>query len=165
SAVAPIILLKMPPTSFGLALLTSLVGFYSQLSHFCFMTDFSLLLTLLIGLLNLLALLLKEKLSLSLSRSSRDSKNSHQLVHIILNEICISHFIRSIISLILFNNKYSINISSYKSIFLQRQQRRGAREWQECRKESMGNAAKLAIATEEFDEKVRSKYGQWDFEG
>ncbi|TKY44450.1 hypothetical protein E2542_SST31621 [Spatholobus suberectus] len=91
SSFAPTILLKMPPTSFGMALLmvsgislvSSFVGFYSQLTYLCFLTHISLLLASLIGqVLSILALFTKEKASISLLKSPRDPKEAKLLVRL-----------------------------------------------------------------------------------
>ncbi|XP_030550388.1 uncharacterized protein LOC115755207 [Rhodamnia argentea] len=91
ASFAPVILLRTPPTSLGLAflvissmsLVSSFAGFFSQLTRFCFVTHVSILLASLSGLaLGVLALFAKERSSLSLLRSRRDPKEAKVLVRL-----------------------------------------------------------------------------------
>ncbi|KAK4854655.1 hypothetical protein QYF36_027298 [Acer negundo] len=179
ASLAPIILLKMPPTSFGLAffivscisLLSSFVGFYSQLTHFCFITHVSLLLASLIGqLLSILALFTKEKSSLSMLKSPRDPKEAKVLVRLecgILMAMLLIQLMVLVLSCVIFSCwlKDYEEIEAEKEMLAKKRSRRIAR----VQEESMANAVKIQeIKDKELDEKMKSKYGQWvktDFEG
>ncbi|RVX05375.1 uncharacterized protein LOC100256155 [Vitis vinifera] len=154
ASLAPTILLRMPPTSLGwaflmiscISLFSSFVGFYSQLTHFCFITHVSLLLSSSIGqLLGILALFTRENSSLSMLKSPRDMKEAKLLV--------------------------SCWVREYEGLEAEREAaaRKRSRRIARVQEESMANAAKIAeVKAKEFDEKMKNKYGQWvktDFEG
>ncbi|ESR66035.1 hypothetical protein CICLE_v10009482mg [Citrus x clementina] len=179
ASLAPTILLKMPPTSFGLAflmvscisLLSSFVGFYSQLTHFCFITHVSLLLSSLMGqLLSTLALFTREKSSLSMLKSERDPKEAKVLVRLECG-ILMAMFLMQLLVLILSCVIHSCWVRDYEEIEAEREAmaKKRSRKIAQVQEESMANAAKIAeVKAKEFDEKMKSKYGQWvktDFEG
>ncbi|GAY37677.1 putative membrane lipoprotein [Citrus sinensis] len=179
ASLAPTILLKMPPTSFGLAflmvscisLLSSFVGFYSQLTHFCFITHVSLLLASLMGqLLSTLALFTREKSSLSMLKSERDPKEAKVLVRLECG-ILMAMFLMQLLVLILSCVIHSCWVRDYEEIEAEREAmaKKRSRKIAQVQEESMANAAKIAeVKAKEFDEKMKSKYGQWvktDFEG
>ncbi|KAK9210017.1 hypothetical protein WN944_002386 [Citrus x changshan-huyou] len=169
----------MPPTSFGLAflmvscisLLSSFVGFYSQLTHFCFITHVSLLLSSLMGqLLSTLALFTREKSSLSMLKSERDPKEAKVLVRLECG-ILMAMFLMQLLVLILSCVIHSCWVRDYEEIEAEREAmaKKRSRKIAQVQEESMANAAKIAeVKAKEFDEKMKSKYGQWvktDFEG
>ncbi|OWM77316.1 uncharacterized protein LOC116189021 [Punica granatum] len=91
ASLVPTIVLRMPPTSLGLAflmvscmsLVSSFVGLWSHLTRFCFASHISLLLASLAGqVLAVLALLTKERASLSLFRSTRDPREAKLLLRL-----------------------------------------------------------------------------------
>ncbi|KAK2645234.1 hypothetical protein Ddye_020429 [Dipteronia dyeriana] len=179
ASLAPIILLKTPPTSFGLAflmvscisLLSSFVGFYSQLTHFCFITHVSLLLASLIGqLLSILALFTKEKSSLSMLKSPQDPKEAKVLVRLecgILMAMLLIQLMVLVLSCVIF----SCWLKEYEEIETEKEtsEKKRSRRITRVQEESMANAVKIQeIKAKELDEKMKSKYGQWvktDFEG
>ncbi|KAL5768524.1 hypothetical protein ACOSP7_015069 [Xanthoceras sorbifolium] len=179
ASLAPIILLKMPPTSFGLAflmvscisLLSSFVGFCSQLTHFCFITHVSLLLASLIGqLLSILALFTKEKSSLSLLKSPRDPKEAKVLVRLECG-ILMAMLLIQLLVLVLSCVIYSCWVKEYEEIEAEKEAsaRKRSRRIARVQEESMANAVKIQeVKARELDEKMKSKYGQWvktDFDG
>lgn len=181
SSVPPVVVLRMPPTSMGMAFLTvscvsllsSFVGFYSQLTHVCFITHVSLVLASLIGqLLSILALFTKESSSLSLLKSTRDPKEAKLLVRLecgILMAMLLMQSVVLVLSCVIQNcwvREYE-GLEAEKEATTKKRSRKIAR----VQEESMANAAKIAeIKATELDEKMKSKYGQtqWvktDFEG
>ncbi|KAJ0030275.1 hypothetical protein Pint_13498 [Pistacia integerrima] len=179
ASLAPIILIKMPPTSFGMALLTvscisllsSFVGFYSQLTHFCFITHVSLLLASVIGqLLSILALFTRERSSISMLNSPRDPKEAKVLVRL-ESGILMAMFLIQLLVLVLSCVIYSCWVREYEEIEAEREAmaRKRSRRIAQVQEESMANATKIAeTKAKELDEKMKSKYGQWvktDFEG
>ncbi|KAL9325825.1 hypothetical protein ACSQ67_006470 [Phaseolus vulgaris] len=178
SSFAPTILLKMPPTSFGLALLmvsgisllSSFVGFYSQLTHFCFLTHISLLLASLIGqVLSILALFTKEKASMSLLKSPRDPKEAKLLVRLECGALMAMCMLQCVV-LILSCAVQSCWVKNYEELNAEREAsaRKRSRRIAEVQEESMTNATKMAeMKAKELDDKMKSKYGKWvktDFE-
>ncbi|KAH7852586.1 hypothetical protein Vadar_026755 [Vaccinium darrowii] len=179
ASLAPIIVIKTPPSSFGLAfllvsstsLLSSFVGFYSLLTHFCFVTHLSLLLTSSIGqLIAILALFTKEKSSLSLLKSPRDPREAKLLVRLECG-ILMAIFVMQVGVLILTCAVHSCSVREYEGLEAEREatekkrSRRIARVQEEC----MVNSEKIAeMKAMELDEKMKSKYGHWvktDIEG
>ncbi|XP_027333763.1 uncharacterized protein LOC113848448 [Abrus precatorius] len=178
ASFAPTILLKMPPTSFGMAflmvsgfsLLSSFVGFYSQLTYFCFLTHISLLLASLIGqVLSILALFTKEKASISLLKSPRDPKEAKFLVKLECGAFMAMCMLQLVV-LILSCTVHSCWVKDYEELEAEKEAsaRKRSRRIAEVQEECMANATKTAeIKGKELDEKVKSKYGQWvktDFE-
>ncbi|KAK9274592.1 hypothetical protein L1049_021841 [Liquidambar formosana] len=179
SSLAPILLLKMPPTSMGLAflmvsaisLLSSFVGFYSQLTHFCFVTHVSLLLASSIGqLLSILALFTRENSSLLMLKSQRDTKEAKVLVRLECG-ILMAMFLMEMVVLVLTCVVHSCWVREYEGIEAEREamERKRSRRIARVQEESMANAEKIAeIKAKELDEKMKNKYVQWvktDFEG
>ncbi|CAK9138511.1 unnamed protein product [Ilex paraguariensis] len=178
-SLAPIIVLKTPPTSLGwaflmvssISLLSSSVGFYSQLTHFCFITHLSLLLASSIGqLLGILALFTKEKSSLSMLESPRDPKEAKLLVRLECGTL-VSMFVMQLGVLILTCAVHSCWVREYEGLEAEREAiaRKRSRRIARVQEESMENATKIGeIKAKELDEKMKGKYGQWvktDFEG
>uniref|UniRef100_A0A5B7B7F4 Membrane lipoprotein n=1 Tax=Davidia involucrata TaxID=16924 RepID=A0A5B7B7F4_DAVIN len=179
TSLAPIIVLKMPPTSLGwafimiscISLLSSFVGFYSQLTHFCFITHVSLLLASSISqLLGILALFRKEKSSLSMLKSQRDPKEAKVLVRLECG-ILMAMFLMQLGALVLSCAVHSCWVREYEGLEAEREAaaRKRSRRIARVQEESIANAAKIAeIKSKDLDEKMKSKYGQWvktDFEG
>ncbi|KAK7347874.1 hypothetical protein VNO80_22413 [Phaseolus coccineus] len=177
SSFAPTILLKMPPTSFGLALLmvsgisllSSFVGFYSQLTHFCFLTHISLLLASLIGqVLSILALFTKEKASMSLLKSPRDPKEAKLLVRLECGALMAMCMLQCVV-LMLSCAVQSCWVKNYEELKeKEASARKRSRRIAEVQEEAMTNATKIAeVKAKELDDKMKSKYGKWvktDFE-
>ncbi|XP_059634737.1 uncharacterized protein LOC132277048 [Cornus florida] len=179
ASVAPIVVLKMPPTSLGWALLmvscislvSSFVGFYSQITHFCFITHVSLILASSIGqLFCILALFTKEKSSLSMIKSNRDPREAKLLVRLECG-ILMAMFIMQLGVLVLACAVHSCWVREYEGLEAEREvtAKKRSRRIARVQEESMANAAKIAeIKAKELDEKMKNKYGQWvktDFEG
>ncbi|OIV99721.1 hypothetical protein TanjilG_26059 [Lupinus angustifolius] len=178
SSLVPTVLLKMPPTSFGVAFLTvsiislisSFVGFYSQLTQCCFLTHISLILASLIGqVLSILALFTKEKTSLSMLKSPRDPKEAKLLVRLECGAF-MGMCMLQLMVLTLSCAVHSCWVKEYEDLEAQREvtAKKRSRRIARVQEESMANVNKNAeIKSKEFDEKVKSKYGQWvktDFE-
>lgn len=168
TSLVPTILLRMPPTSMGMAflmisgisLLSSFVGFYSQL---CFITHISLLFASLIGqILGILALFTKERSSLSLLKSPRDPKEAKLLVRLECG-VLMAMLMMQMVVLMLSCVVQSCWVREYEGLEAEREamtKKRG-RRIAKVQEESMENAAKIAeIKAKEFDEKMKSKYVQ-----
>ncbi|XP_019463002.1 PREDICTED: uncharacterized protein LOC109361930 [Lupinus angustifolius] len=166
------------PTSFGVAFLTvsiislisSFVGFYSQLTQCCFLTHISLILASLIGqVLSILALFTKEKTSLSMLKSPRDPKEAKLLVRLECGAF-MGMCMLQLMVLTLSCAVHSCWVKEYEDLEAQREvtAKKRSRRIARVQEESMANVNKNAeIKSKEFDEKVKSKYGQWvktDFE-
>nr|AFK47526.1 unknown [Medicago truncatula] len=178
TSFAPTILLKMPPTSFGMAFLmvstislfSSFVGFYSYLTHLCFLTHISLTLASLIGqILTIFALFTKENASLKMLKSSRDPKEAKLLVRLecgVLMGMCMLQFVVLVLSCVV----HSCVVKDYEELEAEKEAiaRKRSRRISKVQEESTANVAKIdEIKDKEFDEKMKSKYGQWvktDFE-
>ncbi|XP_061361610.1 uncharacterized protein LOC133305408 [Gastrolobium bilobum] len=178
SSFAPTVLLKMPPTSFGMALLlvsgisllSSFVGFYSQLTYFCFLTHISLVLASLIGqVLSILTLFTKEKASLSLLKSPRDPKEAKLLLRLECGALMAMCMLQLLV-LILSCSVHSCWVKDYEELEAEKEAttRKRSIRIAKVQEESKENATKIAdIKAKELDEKMKSKYGQWvktDFE-
>ncbi|XP_004507993.1 uncharacterized protein [Cicer arietinum] len=172
ASFAPTILLKIPPTSFGMAflmvstisLLSSFVGFYSHLTHLCFLTHISLTLASLIGqVLTIFALFTKEKASLSMLKSSRDPKEAKLLVRLecgALVVMCMLQFVVLVLSCVV----HSCLVKDYEELEAEKESlaRRRSRRIAKVQEESTANIIKIdEIKDKEFDDKITSKYGQW----
>ncbi|KAK5824809.1 hypothetical protein E1A91_A06G082800v1 [Gossypium mustelinum] len=179
ASLAPIILLKMPPTSLGVAflmvssisLLSSFLGFYSQLTHFCFITHISLLIASLIGqVLSVLSLFTREKASLSMLKSPRDIKEAKVLVRLECG-ILMAMLVMQLMVLAVSCTVHHCWVKEYEGLEAEREAtaKKRSRRLARVQEESMANAARIAeIKAKELDEKTKSKYRQWvktDFEG
>ncbi|KAL2480320.1 putative membrane lipoprotein [Abeliophyllum distichum] len=169
----------MPPTSLGFAflmvscvsLLSSFIGFYSQLTHFCYITHISLLLASWTAqLFGILALFTKEKSSLSMLKSPRDPREAKVLVRLECG-ILMAMFVMQLGVLILTCAVHACSVREYNALEVERDETAKKRREKIARvqEESMENAAKIAeIKGKELDEKMKNKYGQWaktDFQG
>nr|AFK47572.1 unknown [Lotus japonicus] len=178
ASFAPTILLKMPPTSFGMAflmvssisLLSSFIGFYSHLTHFCFLTHISLTLAPLTGqVLAMLALFTKEKASLTLLKSPRDPKEAKLLVRVECGALMAMCMLQMVV-LVLSCAVHSCLVKDYEGLEAEKEAsaKKRSRRVARVQEESMANASKIAeVKDKEFDEKMNSKYGKWvktDFE-
>ncbi|KAJ4825235.1 hypothetical protein Tsubulata_035456 [Turnera subulata] len=179
-SLAPMILLKFPPTSLGLAflmvscisLLSSFVGFYSQLTHFCFITHLSLLIASLFGqVFGVLALFTKENSSLTMLKSPRDPREAKLLVRLECGVLMAMVLMQGVV-LVMSCVVHSCWVREYEELEAEREAsaKRRSRRIARVQEESIANATKIADAkSKEFDEKMKSKYGgQWvktDFEG
>ncbi|KAJ6674292.1 MEMBRANE LIPOPROTEIN-RELATED [Salix viminalis] len=173
----------MPPTSMGsallvgscISLLSSCVGFYSQLTHFCFITHVSLLLASLVGqLLSILALFTREKSSLAMLKPSRDPREAKLLVRLECG-VLMAMLIMQLAVFVLSCAVHSCWVREYEGLEAEREAtaKKRSRRIAKVQEESMANVAKIVeIKGKEFDDKMKSKskYGhtQWvktDFEG
>jgi hypothetical protein len=152
-------------------MLSSFVGFYSQLTHFCFVTHVSLLLASVIGqLLSILALFTEEKSSLSLLKSTRDPKEAKLLVRLECG-ILMAMFLVQLVVLVLSCAVHSCWVREYEGLEAEREAtaRKRSRRIAKVQEESMANAAKIAdTKAKDLDDKMKGKYAQWvktDFEG
>ncbi|KAL3825374.1 hypothetical protein ACJIZ3_021403 [Penstemon smallii] len=176
SSLAPIITLKMPPTSLGwafimvssISLLSSFIGFFSQLTHFCYITHVSLLLASSIGqLLGILALFTKEKSSLSMLKSPRDPREAKLLVRLECG-ILMAMFVMQFGVLILTCVVHSCWVREYEGLEAEREatEMKRRRNIARVQEESMANVTKLQeLRAKELDEKMKNKYVKNDFEG
>lgn len=171
----------MPPTSLGFALLvgscisllSSFVGFYSQLTHMCFITHVSLLLASLVGqVLSILALFTREKPSLAMLKSSRDPREAKLLVRLECG-VLMAMLMMQLVVLVLSCAVHNCWVREYEGLEAEREAtaKKRSRRIARVQEESMANVAKIVeIKEKEFDDKMKSKYGhsQWvktDFEG
>ncbi|XP_065850381.1 uncharacterized protein [Euphorbia lathyris] len=179
ASLAPIILLKTPPTSLALAflivssisLLSSFTGCYSQLTHFCFITHISLVFASLIGqVLSILTLFTREKASLSMFKSPRDPKEAKLLVRLECG-ILMAMLMMQVLGLALSCILHNCWVRDYEGVEVEKEKRAKKRSKRIARvqEESMANVKVIAEnKAMEFDEKMKSKYGKWvktDFEG
>lgn len=161
ASVAPIVALRSPPAPLGVAflmlsslsLLSAFVGFYAQLTHFCFVFHVSLLLASSAGqLLGVLALFTREETSLSMLRSPRDPREAKLLVRVEC-VVLVAMLVSELGVLILSCAVHSCRVKEYKGL----ERRRIAR----VQEESMADAAEAAeLKSLELDEKVKGKCGQ-----
>ncbi|XAR67193.1 Peptide alpha-N-acetyltransferase [Bertholletia excelsa] len=171
TSLAPIIVLKMPPTSLGwaflmissMSLFSSFIGFYSQLTQFCFITHISLLIVSSIGqLLGILALFTKEKPSLSLLKSPRDPREAKVLVRLECG-ILMAMFVMQVGVLVMTCAVHSCWVREYKGLEMEREAmaRKRSRRIARAEEESMVNAVKMAeMKAKEMDDKMKNMYGQ-----
>ncbi|KAK8597664.1 hypothetical protein V6N13_095064 [Hibiscus sabdariffa] len=179
ASVAPIIVLKWPPASLGftflmvsfMSLLSSFVGFYSQLTHFCFMTHVSLLFASLIGqVLSILSLFTRERSSITMLRTPLDVKEAKLLVRVECG-VFMAMLATQLLVLALTCTVHHCWVREYEGLEAEREvtSMKRSRRLQRVQEESMANAARMAeFKAKEFDEKMKSKYCQWvktDFEG
>ncbi|KAF7847289.1 hypothetical protein BT93_L3116 [Corymbia citriodora subsp. variegata] len=179
ASFAPVILLRTPPTSLGLAFLvisstslaSSFVGFYAHLTRFCFVTHVSVLLAALSGqVLGVLALFTKEAASLSLLGSRRDPREAKVLVRLECG-VLTAMLLMEVVVLALTCAVHSCLVREYEGLGAERDATEKKRSMRMARvqEESTANAAKVAeVKAKELDERMRCKYGQWmktDFEG
>ncbi|XP_050218600.1 uncharacterized protein LOC126669231 [Mercurialis annua] len=179
ASIAPVILLKTPPTSLGFALLTvscisllsSFIGFYSQCNQFFFMTHISLLFASLVGqVLSILALFTRESSSLSMLKSPRDPREAKVLVRLECG-ILMAMLIMQLVVLAMSCIVHSCWVREYAGLEIEREAtaKKRSRRIARVQEESMANAAKIAeVKNKEFDAKMENKYGKWtktEFEG
>ncbi|XP_072988385.1 uncharacterized protein [Typha latifolia] len=180
ASFVPIFLFRSSPTSFGWALfivsvttlLSSLVGFYSLLTHFCFITHVSLLLASSVGqVLGFLSLFLQHEATLRLLGSVRRSQRE-QWVLLTLEEVLLLGMLL-VQSIVLISTcvvqkwwarEYE-EVEAEREMAAKKRSRRMAR----VQEEAMANADAMAeLKARELDEKMKNKYGQWmknDLEG
>ncbi|CAO2823163.1 unnamed protein product [Amaranthus hypochondriacus] len=182
TSLLPILLLKTPPTSLGYALLissfvsilSSFIGFYSHLTHFCFLTHVSFLFaSLATQVLSFLTLFLREKTSLSMLDSSRDPREAKVLVRSECG-ILIVMFCLQVVVLVLSCGIHRCWVREYERWEEEREKMERKRSIR-IDEESMLNLAKISeVQAKELDEKVKTQTNfngngnQWvknDFEG
>ncbi|KAF5188189.1 Membrane lipoprotein [Thalictrum thalictroides] len=179
ASIAPIFLLKYPPSSFGwalfmvscISLLASLVGFCSQITHLCFITHVSLALASATGqVLAILALFTRENSSLRSLNSPRDPKEARLLVRVECGAL-MGMLMIQVIVVVLTCAVHSCWVKEFEVLEVEKEEtaKKRSRNLARVQEESMANAAKIADArAKELDEKMKYKYGQWiktDFQG
>ncbi|XP_073105298.1 uncharacterized protein [Elaeis guineensis] len=179
ASFAPIILLRFPPTSFGWALfivsattlLSSLLGFYSQLTHLCFITHISIILASSIGqALGFLSLFLRPDPSLRLLSSARSLREQKVLLKLEEGMILGMFMVQSavLVSACIIQRWW---VREYEGVEAEREviARKRSRRMARVQEEAMANAAAMAeVKARALDEKMKNKYGQWmknDIEG
>ncbi|XP_051131547.1 uncharacterized protein LOC127251741 [Andrographis paniculata] len=170
AAIAPIIALRNPPTSLGWALLMvslislicSFVGFYSQLTHFCYVFHISLLLASSASqLLGILALFTKERSSLAMFKSPRDPREAKLLVRLECG-VLMAMLVTQLGVLLLSCAVHNCWIREYEGLEAEHEaaSEKRRRRMARVQEESMANAAKIAeMKAMELDEKMKNKYG------
>lgn len=156
----------------SISLLSSFIGFYSNLTHFCFITHISLLLASSIAqLLAVLALFTKEKSALSALKSPRDPREAKVLVRLECG-VFMAMLLMQCGVLLVTCGVHSCWVREFEGIEAEREatERKRSRRMARVQEESMANAVKIAeVKGKELDEKMKSNYGgQWvknDFEG
>ncbi|CAI0627858.1 unnamed protein product [Linum tenue] len=183
ASIPPVILLRTPPTSMGMAflavsgitVLSSLVGFYSQLNHLCFVTHLSLLLASLSAqVLSVLALFSKEESSLELLRPARNDPREAKLLVRLECGVMVAMAVVQAAVLVLGCAVHHCWVREYAGLEAERdatarkrssRRRRMARVVQE--EESAAELEEVKVV--ELDEKLQQgKYGKWtktDFDG
>ncbi|KAL2945103.1 Protein SEY1 [Bienertia sinuspersici] len=166
SSLAPILLLKTPPTSLGYALLlsssisifSSIIGLYTHLTHLCFMTHLSFLFASLVSqFLSFFALFLNEKSSLSKLDSSRDPKEAKVLVRLECGVLMIM-FVLQVLVLVMSCVVHRCWVKEHQEMEKMANQR--SKRVAEIDEEVMENGAKVfEVKAKELDDKVKSKSG------
>ncbi|XP_058079625.1 uncharacterized protein LOC131227823 [Magnolia sinica] len=179
ASFAPTILIKNPPAPLGwaiittssLSLLSSLAGFYSLLTHICFVAHISTVLAALAGQgLGFLVLFSREESTLRLLKPDKSPKEARILAKTACG-ILLSMFLLQLMVLVATCVVQSCWVREYEGLEAEREEtaRRRGRRMARVQEESMANAAKIAeVREKEMDEKMKSRYGQWvktDFEG
>lgn len=171
ASVAPIFLLKNPPSSLGWGLLmvscaslvSSLVGFCSLLTTVSFVTYASISLASSIGqLLAILPLFTREKTCLQLLNSARDPKEALVLVRIECG-ILMCMLMMQLTVLLLSCAVHSCWVREFEGLEIEREHtaKKRSRNMARVQEESMANAAKIAeVRAKELDEKMMNKYGK-----
>ncbi|XP_075499065.1 uncharacterized protein LOC142537430 [Primulina tabacum] len=171
ASLAPIISLKLPPTSLGCAfifvscisLLSSFFGFFSQLTHFCYVTHVSLFLASSLGqILGILALYTKEKSSLAMFKSPRDPREAKLLVRLECGVLMVM-FVVQFGVIILTCAMHRCWVREYEGLEAERDAMETKRRQRIARvqEESMAEAARISeLKGKEIDEKMKNKYGQ-----
>ncbi|KAL1531322.1 hypothetical protein AAHA92_34011 [Salvia divinorum] len=161
ASIAPTIALRMPPTSLGWAflmissvsLMSSFIGFYSHLTHFCLITHVSLLLASSAGqLLGILALFTKETSSLEMLRSSRDPREAKVLVRLECG-VLMAMIVMQLGVLLLSCVVQSCSVREYET--------EGKRRHKIARVQEESEEMATEMKTKDFDEKMINKYGKW----
>ncbi|PIN23096.1 hypothetical protein CDL12_04187 [Handroanthus impetiginosus] len=179
ASLVPIIALKMPPTSLGwaflmvstISMLSSFIGFYSQLTHFCYITHVSLLLSSSAAqLLGILALFTKEKSSLLMLRSPRDPREAKLLVRLECG-VLMAMFVMQLGVVIVSCTVHSCWVREYEDLEAEKEaiDRKRRQRIARVQEEAMANAAKIAeVNAKELDERMKNKHVHWvknDFVG
>ncbi|KAJ4950530.1 hypothetical protein NE237_027362 [Protea cynaroides] len=154
ASLAPVILLRNPPTSLGWALLlvsclslfSSLVSCFSQLTNMCLITHVSLVLASSIGqLLGILALFTREKSSLQLLKSTRDPREALFLIRVECGTL-MAMFILQLGVLVMTCAVHSSWVKEYEGWEAEREAtaRKRSKRMARVQEESMANAVKIA---------------------
>ncbi|KZV43527.1 hypothetical protein F511_27351 [Dorcoceras hygrometricum] len=171
ASLAPIISLKLPPTSLGCAFiivscisfLSAFIGFFSQLTQFCYLTHLSLLLASSLGqILGILALYTKEKLSLAMFKSPRDPREAKFLVRLECGVLMVM-FVMQFGAIILTCAMHRCWVRDYEGLEAERNATETKRRQIIARvqEDSIAESARIAeFKGKEMDEKIKNKYGQ-----
>ncbi|CAM8890206.1 unnamed protein product [Rhodiola kirilowii] len=158
ASLAPILILRIPPTPIAyvfllvscISILSSFMGFYSQSTHFCFVTHISLLLgSSLAQLLGFMALFWRERSCLEMLKSSRDTREAKALVRLecgVLMCILVLHVLILVVSCVV----HSLWVREYEGLAAEKRSRRMVRVQQE----------EQVVSSKELDGRVKT-----DFEG
>ncbi|XP_021750124.1 uncharacterized protein LOC110715817 [Chenopodium quinoa] len=174
ASLAPILLLKTPPTSLGYALLisssisllSSFLGLYSRLTHLCFVTYISFLLASLASqVLSFMALFLKEKTSLSMLDSPRDPREAKVLVRLECGILMVM-FVLQVVVLVVSCVIHRCWMKEYQGLEEEEREkmsRKRSRRIAGIDEESVPNGVAVKVSEDkakELDEKVKSKFGE-----
>ncbi|CAL9058928.1 uncharacterized protein LOC135651239 [Musa acuminata AAA Group] len=176
ASFAPVFLLRTSPTSSGWALFTvssttvlsSLLGFFSQLTRLCFVTHVSFILASSVGQsLSFLALFLRPEPSLRLLGSDRSRKEQRVLMKV-EEALLLGMFLVQSLALVSACAVQRWWLRQYEEVEAEREAsaRKRSRRMARVHEEAIANAE--AVARELEEKTRRSKEGRWaknDFEG
>ncbi|URE11806.1 hypothetical protein MUK42_23495 [Musa troglodytarum] len=180
ASFAPVFLLRTSPTSSGWALVavssatvvSSLLGFFSQLTHLCFLAHVSFVLASSVGqALGFLALFLRPDPSLQLLGSARSRREQRALAKV-EEALLLGMFLVQSLALVAACALQRWRARQYEEVEAEREAsaRKRSRRMARVQEEAIANAAAMAEAkARELEEKTRANNkGQWvknDFEG
>ncbi|CAL9199081.1 uncharacterized protein LOC103968518 [Musa acuminata AAA Group] len=176
ASFAPVFLLRTSPTSSGWALFTvssttvlsSVLGFFSQLTRLCFVTHVSFILASSVGQsLSFLALFLRPEPSLRLLGSDRSGKEQRVLMKV-EEALLLGMFLVQSLALVSACAVQRWWLRQYEEVEAEREAsaRKRSRRMARVQEEAIANAE--AVARELEEKTRRSKEGRWaknDFEG
>ncbi|CAL9093431.1 uncharacterized protein LOC135640030 [Musa acuminata AAA Group] len=180
ASFAPVFLLRTSPTSSGWALVavssatvvSSLLGFFSQLTHLCFLAHVSFVLASSVGqALGFLALFLRPDPSLQLLGSARSRREQRALAKV-EEALLLGMFLVQSLELVAACAVQRWWARQFEEVEAEREAsvRKRSRRMARVQEEAIANAAAMAEAkARELEEKMRANNkGQWvknDFEG
>ncbi|KAG9157423.1 hypothetical protein Leryth_010270 [Lithospermum erythrorhizon] len=168
TSIAPTILLKMPPTSFGwafimvssISIFSSFVGFYSHLTHFCLTTHVFLLLTSSFGqLIAIFGLFFKENSSLSKFKTTIGIREAKLLVRLECGVLMVM-FAMQLVMLLLTCASNCCPVKEYDNLEAEKEAiaRKRSKKIAKVQEESMANAVKMVEEKgKELDEKMNGQ--------
>ncbi|KAF3326552.1 hypothetical protein FCM35_KLT08182 [Carex littledalei] len=172
ASLVPIFVLKSSPTSFGwtlftvsaTTLLSSLIGFYSQLTHFCFIIHVSLVLASLVGqILSSLSLFLRHESTRYLLGSHRDQKEQWVLMFLLELTFLGMFLVQSLVLVFgcMVEKRWA---REFEEVEAEREEATRKRNRRKARvqEEAMVNAQAMAeVKSKGLEDKMRGKYGKW----